>query len=149
MQYISQSKSCGCYAGMHSSFAPCHLAACHGTSHPGRLTWGVSLDHWMVVHLERGIATAAREAYYVVLAIVYSDGGLVDGDVIRPHVEDDPNLSLILWAEHYAIRRVDGSLYGELPNLTHAHDTSLENNSVITRCRVFNNHLTRPHDSAQ
>lgn len=103
----------------------------------------------MVVHLERGIATAAREAYYVVLAIVYSDGGLVNCDVIRPHVEDDPYLSLILWADHNAIRRVEGSVYWELPNLTHANDTSLENNSVITRCRVFNNHLTQPHDSAQ
>lgn len=54
----------------------------------------------MVVHLERGIAAAACEAYYVVLAIVYSDGGLVDSDVIRAHVEDDPYLSLILWVDH-------------------------------------------------
>lgn len=53
----------------------------------------------MVVHLESGIATAAREAYYVVLAIVYGDGGLVNGDVIRPHVEDDADLPLILRAE--------------------------------------------------
>lgn len=50
----------------------------------------------MVVHLESGIATAAGEAYYVVLAIVYSDGRLVDGDIVRAHVEDDPYLSLIL-----------------------------------------------------
>lgn len=63
---------------------------------PSRLTWGVALNHWMVVHLESGIATAAGEAYYVVLAIVYSDGRLVDGDIVRAHVEDDPYLSLIL-----------------------------------------------------
>lgn len=53
----------------------------------------------MVVHLESGIATAAREAHYVVLAVVHGDGGLVDGDVVRPHVEDDPYLALILRAE--------------------------------------------------
>lgn len=86
---------------MHSSSAaPCHLAVCHGTSRPSRLTWGVALNHRMVVHLERGIAAAACEAYYVVLAIIYSDGGLVDSDVIRAHVEDDPYLSLILWVDH-------------------------------------------------
>lgn len=86
---------------MHPSCpAHCYLAVCHGSSRPSRLTWRVTLNHWMVVHLESGIATAAREAYYVVLAIVYSDGGLVNGDVIRPHVEDDPYLSLILWVDH-------------------------------------------------
>lgn len=86
---------------MHSSCAAqCCLAVCHGSSRPSRLTWGVTLNHWMVVHLESGIATTAREAYYVVLAIVYSDGGLINGDVIRPHIEDDPYLSLILWVDH-------------------------------------------------
>lgn len=84
---------------MHWTAAPCTLAVCHGTSRPSGPTWGVALNHRMVVHLERGIATAAREAHYVVLAIVYGDGGLVDGDVIRPHVEDDPDLPLILRAE--------------------------------------------------
>lgn len=83
---------------MHSSCsAQCHLAVCQGSCCPSRLTWRVTLNHWMVVHLESGIATAAREAYYVVLAIIYSDGGLINGDVIRPHIEDDPYLSLILW----------------------------------------------------
>lgn len=79
--------------------AQCHLAVCHRSSRPSRLTWGVTLNHWMVVHLESGIATAACEAYYVVLAIVYNDGGLIDGDVICPHIEDDPYLSLILWID--------------------------------------------------
>lgn len=76
----------------------------------------------MVVHLERGIATAAREADYVVLAVVHDDGGLVDGDVIRPHVEDDPDLPLILRAERNtsAVRRVEGSARRETPNLTQA-----------------------------
>lgn len=99
-QYISESKCCVWYAGMHSFFASCYLAVCHGTSRPSRLTWGVTLNHWMVVHLESGIATAACEAYYVVLAIIYSDGGLIDGDVICPHIEDDPYLSLVLWVDH-------------------------------------------------
>lgn len=86
---------------MHSPCAAqCHLAVCHRSSRPSRLTWGVTLNHWMVVHLESGIATTAREAYYVVLAIVYSDGGLINGDVICSHVEDDPYLSLILWVYH-------------------------------------------------
>lgn len=50
----------------------------------------------MVVHLESGIATTAGEAHNMVLAIIYNDGRLVDGDVIRSHVEDDTYLSLIL-----------------------------------------------------
>lgn len=130
---------------MHWLAAPCPLAVCHGTSRPSRLTWRVALDHGMVVHLESGIATAAREAHYVVLAIVHDDGGLVDGDVIRPHVEDDPYLPLILRAEHSAnaVRRVEGSAHGELPNLTR-----VLNNGVITRCGAFNNHLTQPRGSA-
>ncbi|TNN76198.1 hypothetical protein EYF80_013486 [Liparis tanakae] len=33
----------------------------------------------MAVHLERGIATAACEAHYVVLAVIYHDSGLIDG----------------------------------------------------------------------
>ena len=52
----------------------------------------------MVVHLESGIATAACEAHNMVLAIIYNDSRLVDGDVIRPHVEDDTDLPLILHA---------------------------------------------------
>lgn len=50
----------------------------------------------MVVHLESGIATAACEAYNMVPAIIYYDSGLVDSDVIRAHIEDDTNPSLIL-----------------------------------------------------
>ena len=50
----------------------------------------------MVVHLKSGVATAAREAYNMVLAIIYYDGRLIDGDVIRPHIEDDTDFSLIL-----------------------------------------------------
>lgn len=84
---------------MHRTAAPCPSAVCHGPRGPSGLTWGVALNHRMVVHLESGIATAAREADYVVLAIVHDDGGLVDGDVIRPHVEDDPYLPLILRGE--------------------------------------------------
>lgn len=101
----------------------------------------------MVVHLESGIATAAREADYVVLAIVHDDGGLVDGDVIRPHVEDDPYLPLILRGERNtdAVRRVEG--FG--PRGVGKHHTSLVNNGVITRCRAFNNHLIQPHGSAR
>lgn len=95
---------CVWYAGMHSiCAAQCHLAVCHRSSRASRLTWRVTLNHWMVVHLESGIATTAREAYYVVLAIVYNDGGLINGDVIRPHIEDDTYLSLILWIEHNII----------------------------------------------
>lgn len=50
----------------------------------------------MVVHLESGIATTACEAHYMVLAVIYYDSRLIDGDVIRPHIEDDTNFSLIL-----------------------------------------------------
>lgn len=50
----------------------------------------------MVVHLQSGIATAACEAYNMVLAVIYHDGGLVDGNVVSPHIEDDANFSLIL-----------------------------------------------------
>lgn len=110
--------------------------------HPSRLTWGVTLNHWMVVHLECGIATAAREAYYVVLAIVYSDGGLINGDVIRPNVEDDPYLSLILWADHNNVkRRFEATAAAKF----HAR---LDNKwtSVITGCRVLiRNQSTAPH----
>lgn len=50
----------------------------------------------MVVHLESGIATAACEAYNMVLAVIYHDSRLIDGDVISPHIEDDKYFSLIL-----------------------------------------------------
>lgn len=50
----------------------------------------------MVVHLEGGVAATACEADNVVLAVIYCDGGLVDGDVVRPHVEDDANFALVL-----------------------------------------------------
>lgn len=60
------------------------------------LTWRVTLNDRIVVHLESGIATAACEADNMVLAIIYNDSRLIDGDVIRPHVEDDTDFSLIL-----------------------------------------------------
>lgn len=63
---------------------------------PISLTWWITLNDWMVVHLESGIATAACEAYNMVLAVIYYDSWLIDGDVIRPHIEDDTNFSLIL-----------------------------------------------------
>lgn len=50
----------------------------------------------MVVHLESGIATAACEAHNMVLAVIYYDSRLIDGYVIRPHIEDDTNFPLIL-----------------------------------------------------
>lgn len=50
----------------------------------------------MVVHLEGGVAATACEADNVVLAVIYCDGGLVDGDVVRPHVENDANFALVL-----------------------------------------------------
>lgn len=63
---------------------------------PSRLTWRITLNDWMVVHLESGIATTACEAYNMVLAVIYCDSRLIDGDVICPHIEDDSNFSLIL-----------------------------------------------------
>lgn len=53
----------------------------------------------MVVHLEGGVAATACEAHHVVLAVIDHQGGLVDGDVIGAHVEDDADFSLILWKE--------------------------------------------------
>lgn len=50
----------------------------------------------MVVHLEGGVAATACEADNVVLAVVYRDGGLVDSDVVRPHVENDADFALVL-----------------------------------------------------
>lgn len=50
----------------------------------------------MVVHLQSGIATTACEAYNMVLAVIYYDSRLINGDVICPHIEDDANFSLIL-----------------------------------------------------
>lgn len=50
----------------------------------------------MVVHLEGGVAATACKADNVVLAVVYGDGGLVDGDVVGPHVENDANFALVL-----------------------------------------------------
>lgn len=50
----------------------------------------------MVVHLKSGVATAACEAYYMVLVIIYHDSRLINGNVICPHIEDDTNFSLIL-----------------------------------------------------
>lgn len=64
---------------------------CHGN-----LTWWKPLNHWMIVHLESGIAAAACEAHHVVLAIIDCDSRLIDGDVICPHIEDDTYFSLIL-----------------------------------------------------
>lgn len=70
----------------------------HSVSH-GCITWRIPLNDRMAVHLESGIATAACEAHYVVLAVIYHDSGLIDGDVVRPHVEDDANFSLVLRVE--------------------------------------------------
>lgn len=67
-----------------------HTVPCFG------LTWRVTLNDRMVVHLESGIATAACEAYNMVLAVIYHDSRLIDGDVISPHIEDDKYFSLIL-----------------------------------------------------
>ena len=80
------------------SLSPCILSMYHITTWfvPASLTWGITLNDWMVVHLKSGIATAAREAYNMVLAVIYYDGRLIDGDVIRPHIEDDTDFSLIL-----------------------------------------------------
>lgn len=50
----------------------------------------------MVVHLQSGIATTACEAYNMVLAVIYYDSRLINGDVISPHIEYDTNFSLIL-----------------------------------------------------
>lgn len=63
---------------------------------PVNLTWWITLNDWMVVHLESGIATTACEAYNMVLAIIYYDSRLINSDVICPHIEDDTNVSLIL-----------------------------------------------------
>lgn len=63
---------------------------------PISLTWWITLNDWMVVHLQSGIATAACEAYNMVLAVIYYDSRLINGDVICPHIEDDTNFSLIL-----------------------------------------------------
>ena len=49
-----------------------------------------------VVHLQRGVASVPDEAHHVVLAVVDDDRGLVDGDVVRAHVEDDADLPLVL-----------------------------------------------------
>ena len=85
-------------ADMQSSLtdpdAQCHLSIRHCSI---SLTWRITLNDWMVVHLESGIATAACEAYNMVLAVIYYDSRLVDGDVIRPHIEDDTDFPLILW----------------------------------------------------
>lgn len=80
------------------SLSPCVLSMYHITTWfvPASLTWWITLNDWMVVHLKSGIATTAREAYNMVLAVIYYDGRLIDGDVIRPHIEDDTDFSLIL-----------------------------------------------------
>lgn len=70
-------------------------ASCVGHITPS-LTWRVTLNDRMVVHLKRGITTAAREAHHVVFAVVYHDGRLIYSDVISPDIEDDTNFSLIL-----------------------------------------------------
>lgn len=66
------------------------------TVFPSSLTWWITLNDWMVVHLESGIATAACEAHNMVLAVVYYDSRLIDGDVICPYIEDNTNFPLIL-----------------------------------------------------
>ena len=63
---------------------------------PISLTWWISLNNRIAVHLDGGIASAACEAHYMVLAVIYNDSRLIDGDVICPHVEDDTNFSFIL-----------------------------------------------------
>lgn len=63
---------------------------------PISLTWWITFNDRMVVHLESGIATAACEAHNMVLAVIYYDSRLIDGDVICPHIEDDTNFPLVL-----------------------------------------------------
>lgn len=50
----------------------------------------------MVVHLEGGVAATACEADNMVLAVINCDGRLVNGDVVRPHVENNANFALVL-----------------------------------------------------
>lgn len=96
----AHSKTYVWYADMQPSAAdpgtPCHLSVTPTHGRASRLTWWIALNHWMVVHLESGIATAACEAYNMVLAVIYCDGRLIDGDVICPHVEDNSYFSFIL-----------------------------------------------------
>lgn len=61
-------------------------------------TCRVALVDGPVVHLERGVAPAAREAHHVVLAVAHRRVGLLDGDVVRAHVEDHPDRALVLGA---------------------------------------------------
>lgn len=89
---------------MHSSvnnrIQRVHAPSDNHTVHLISLTWWITLNDWLVVHLESGIATTAREAHNVVLAIIYYDSRLINGDVVCPHIEDDANLSLILQVKH-------------------------------------------------
>lgn len=86
-----------CLIGGHALLCLNSSALCYVITHSCvSLTWRVTLNDWMVVHLQSGIATAACEAYNMVLAVIHYDSRLIDGDVIRPHVEDDTDLSLIL-----------------------------------------------------
>lgn len=59
-------------------------------------TCGVSLIDRPVVHLQRCVATAPREAHHVVLAVVHHGVALLDGDVVRAHVENHPHRALVL-----------------------------------------------------
>lgn len=60
-------------------------------------TCGVSLVDGPVVHLQCRVAAAPGEAHHVVLAVVHHGVALLDSDVIRAHVENNPNRALVLW----------------------------------------------------
>lgn len=73
------------------------------------LTWWIALNDRMVVHLEGGIATAACEAYNMVLAVIHYGSRLIDGDVICSYIEYDTNFSLILHAKTTRNKKVTTS----------------------------------------
>lgn len=69
------------------------------------LTWREALDDGLVVHLQRGVATAPRESHHVVLAVAHRHRALLDDDVVRSHVEDHADLSPFLQQQRRILRK--------------------------------------------
>lgn len=62
-------------------------------------TWGIALDDGQVVQLERGVAAAAGKADDVVFPVVDELGALLNVDVVSAHVENYPDVALVLRIE--------------------------------------------------
>lgn len=61
-----------------------------------RLTCGIALNDWQVIHLQSGITPTPRKLHYVVFAVIYKLWRLLDVNVVRSDIEHNSNVPFLL-----------------------------------------------------